>query len=222
MGYPETLNLDYNVDAPPRLPAGAQTEEVVRIRRLARFHSRNLIASAGTWEVPRSIDWELLFPAGDAPHGTPKIGEPASTVYSAQYRHLLNIRSGAFLDDDDEDGEYTRYKSLVDKEWHKFGELGFRDVEPGKLQFDLSEGERNRATSKRDTLDWVRDCSIDSLKSSSTVIYHADNELWYRALLLIPAFPEGTRFRLQILSFIKASTSKSRHGQRPSRTSIVD
>lgn len=47
IGYPDFLGLDYNINASPKVPPTARVEEVTRVRRLTRFHSRNLIASAG-------------------------------------------------------------------------------------------------------------------------------------------------------------------------------
>lgn len=46
-GYPRVLNISYSPSALPKVPKGARVEEVTRVRRLARFHSRNLIQSAG-------------------------------------------------------------------------------------------------------------------------------------------------------------------------------
>ena len=33
---------------------------------------------------------------------------------------------------------------------------GFSDIDSGKLEFDLTEGERNKIRAKHETLDWVR------------------------------------------------------------------
>ena len=46
LNYPSILNISY-AGGPPKVPKGAKVEEVTRVRRLTRFHSRNLIASAG-------------------------------------------------------------------------------------------------------------------------------------------------------------------------------
>jgi len=45
VGYPDILNVSYS-GAPPKVPAGARVEEVTRIKRATRFHSRNLIKDA--------------------------------------------------------------------------------------------------------------------------------------------------------------------------------
>ncbi|KAK4700314.1 hypothetical protein P7C70_g5934, partial [Phenoliferia sp. Uapishka_3] len=75
-------------------------------------------------------------------------------IFTPHYRHLLNIRSHSFLDDDDDDGELQRYKTVVGKNWGKFAELGFSDVETGKLEFDLTESERTNIRAQRESLDW--------------------------------------------------------------------
>ncbi|SCZ91004.1 BZ3500_MvSof-1268-A1-R1_Chr1-3g02467 [Microbotryum saponariae] len=157
IGYPQTLNINYsNGRAVSRLATGARVEEVVRIRRLTRFHSRNLIASAGTWSVPNSSDWALFFPRGyrNKSLAAPSSANPPATQYTPHFRHLLNIRGNNLFDDEDDDGELQRYKSTVEKDWSKFGELGFKDVEAGKLEFDLTESERTAPIQKRDTMDW--------------------------------------------------------------------
>ncbi|GAA6047802.1 hypothetical protein JCM3770_004650 [Rhodotorula araucariae] len=158
-GYPDTLNISYS-GGPCKVPKGARLEEVTRVRRLTRFHSRNLIQQGGTWDVPHSNDWKLFF----APFGLSSLSSSTSStasgtaapdgpVYTASYRHLLNIRSSHGLIDDDE-GELQRYKTAVEKEWAKFGEIGFTDVDSAKLEFDLTEGEREAYKRKRDTMDW--------------------------------------------------------------------
>lgn len=40
------------------------------------------------------------------------------------------------MDDDDDEGELQRFKSVTEKSWSKFGELGFKDVESSKLEFE--------------------------------------------------------------------------------------
>lgn len=62
-GYPGILNISYSPSAAPKVPKGGRVEEVTRVRRLTRFHSRNLIQTAGTWSVPHSPDWNLFFPS---------------------------------------------------------------------------------------------------------------------------------------------------------------
>lgn len=137
------------------MPKGARVEEVTRVRRTTRFHSRNLIASAGSWQVPHSPDWALFFPLSHS-QALAVSGAPPASIYSPSFKHLLNIRSNSFVDEEDDDGDMQRYKSVVEKSWSKFGELGFKDVESSKLEFDLSEGERNAPKIKRETMDWVR------------------------------------------------------------------
>ncbi|GAA5894318.1 hypothetical protein JCM5296_005136 [Sporobolomyces johnsonii] len=145
--YPSTLNISYS-NAAPKVPKGGRVEEVTRVRRLTRFHSRNLIASAGTWDVPHSADWQLLFGARSASASS------STPLYTPHYRHLLNIRSMHGLEDLDDEGEMQRYKTVVEKEWSKFGEIGFQDVDSKKLEFDLTEGERNPVKQKHETMDW--------------------------------------------------------------------
>ena len=138
------------------MPDGARTEEVTRVRRLTRFHSRNLIASAGTWEVPHSASWQLFFNSSPSLSASTSSTSAPTPVYSSAYRHLLNIRSNSGLDDDyEEENETGRYKTRIDKEWSKFGELGFSDVDEKKLEFDLTEGERAVQPVPQNSMDWV-------------------------------------------------------------------
>ncbi|GAA5896383.1 uncharacterized protein JCM6883_006886 [Sporobolomyces salmoneus] len=157
LNYPSVLNISYSGE-PAKIPTGAKVEEVTRVRRLTRFHSRNLIASAGTWDVPHSASWQLFFntnnPAASLASSTSSTSSPLP-VYSSAYRHLLNIRSNSGLDDDLEDEfDQGRYKTRVDKEWSKFGELGFSDVDEKKLEFDLTESERTIPTAPKQPIDW--------------------------------------------------------------------
>ncbi|GAA5950992.1 hypothetical protein JCM3765_004649 [Sporobolomyces pararoseus] len=156
LNYPSILNISY-AGGPPKVPKGAKVEEVTRVRRLTRFHSRNLIATAGTWEVPHSASWQLFFnnnPNTSLASSTSSTSSPLP-VYSSAYRHLLNIRSNSGLDDELEDEiEQGRYKTRVDKEWSKFGELGFSDVDEKKLEFDLTESERAVPTVPKQAMDW--------------------------------------------------------------------
>lgn len=94
--------------------------------------------------MPNSQDWQLLYA------DTASTSQP---VYTSSYRHLLNIRAAHGLEDD-EDDELQRYGSMVQKDWARFGESGFQDVDSKKLEFDLTEGDREKARRKRDTLDW--------------------------------------------------------------------
>lgn len=48
-----------------------------------------------------------------------------------------------------------RFKTVVERDWGRFGESGFKEIEEGKLEFDLSEGERVDIRAKHETLDWV-------------------------------------------------------------------
>lgn len=41
------------------------------------------------------------------------------------------------------------------QEWGKFGDFGFKEVDAGKLEFDLTEGERSAVRAKHETMDWV-------------------------------------------------------------------
>lgn len=146
-GYPELLGLAEDAGTSVREPPGARFEEATRIRRCTRFHSRNLIRQAGTWKLPHSRNWQLLF-APTAPIS------PDEPIYTPSYRHLLNIRAAHGLDEE-EDDDLQRYRSTVQKEWAKFGEIGFQDVDSAKLEFDLTESEREASRRKRDTLDWT-------------------------------------------------------------------
>ncbi|GAA5846946.1 hypothetical protein JCM3766R1_004024 [Sporobolomyces carnicolor] len=156
LNYPSILNISYTGE-PPKVPTGAKVEEVTRVRRLTRFHSRNLIASAGTWDVPHSAAWHLFFndnPMASLASSTSSNSSP-HPVYSSAYRHLLNIRTNPGLDDDlEDDFDQGRYKTRVDKEWSKFGELGFSDVDEKKLEFDLTESERAVPTTPKKPIDW--------------------------------------------------------------------
>lgn len=107
--YPAHLNVGYGAHEAPRVARGARVEEVLRVRRLTRFHSRNLIQSAGTWEVPGGREWGLMFPptAGGGQVGAAGAGQALPT-YTAYYKHLLNIRYNPLLDDEDDLGEMQR------------------------------------------------------------------------------------------------------------------
>lgn len=155
IGYPAILNISYS-SARPKVPNGARVEEVTRVRRLTRFHSRNLIQSAGTWDVAHCPDWSLFFPPSYSSLASSTSSSPPLPIYTPHYKHLLNIRSNSHLDTDEDDGEMQRYKTVVERDWGKFGETGFKDVDQGKLEFDLTEGERSTIRAKRATMDWVR------------------------------------------------------------------
>ncbi|SCV68870.1 BQ2448_991 [Microbotryum intermedium] len=195
IGYPQTLNINYGTGrGASKLATGARVEEVVRVRRLTRFHSRNLIASAGpltsasflpllrTWSVPNSSDWALLFPRGyrNKTVAAPSSTNPPATQYTPYFRHLLNIRGNNLFDDEDDDGELQRYKSTVEKDWSKFGELGFKDVEASKLEFDLTESERHAPIRKRETMDWGTFASSgfggrETFKPNDLIFHHSIN-----------------------------------------------
>ncbi|GAA6014815.1 hypothetical protein JCM11491_002126 [Sporobolomyces phaffii] len=154
LNYPEVLNISYAGES-PRVPQGAKVEEVTRVRRLTRFHSRNLIASAGSWDVPHSASWQLFFNQSPSLSSSTSSNASPNPIYSSAYRHLLNIRSNSGLDDEFEDElEQGRYKTRVDKEWSKFGELGFSDVDEKKLEFDLTESERAVPDVPQQSVDW--------------------------------------------------------------------
>ncbi|GAA5992010.1 hypothetical protein JCM10908_000695 [Rhodotorula pacifica] len=167
-GYPESLGLEANADTSLRESKGARLEAATGVRRCTRFHSRNLIRQAGTWNLPHSRDWQLLL----APTAPVSPDEP---VYTPSYRHLLNIRAAHGLEDE-EDDDLQRYRSTVQKEWAKFGEIGFQDVDSKKLEFDLTEGEREAARRKRDTLDWstfeTAGFAGREMFSSSDLVFH--------------------------------------------------
>ncbi|GAA5932504.1 hypothetical protein JCM3775_005938 [Rhodotorula graminis] len=160
-GYPDMLNVSYS-GAPPKVPAGARIEEVTRVKRVTRFHTVNLIKQGASWDVPHSNDWQLFFSPGaslsasTSSTASTSASSPDRPVYTPSYRHLLNIRSSAAhgLVDDDDEGELQRHKTAVEKDWAKFGEIGFSDVDEKKLEFDLTEGEREAFKRKRDTMDW--------------------------------------------------------------------
>ncbi|KAK4058059.1 hypothetical protein OIO90_000798 [Microbotryomycetes sp. JL221] len=158
VGYPQSLNITYERFETPKPPKTARMVPVTRFRRLTRFHSRNLIASAGTWDVPQSSLWPLFFPQGQARKQV-QPGELPQTVYTSYYRHLLNIRSSSMVDEDDlnlDDNQLGRFRTRAEQEWTKFGEIGFKDVDNSKLEFDLGESQRKQvgSSTKRDTIDW--------------------------------------------------------------------
>ncbi|KAL8286258.1 hypothetical protein RQP46_004746 [Phenoliferia psychrophenolica] len=160
VGYPAILNISYSASAAPKVPKGGRVEEVTRVRRFARFHSRNLIQTAGTWTVPHCPDWSLFFPLPSAsvtslvPSNSAAPPPVPTPLFTPHYRHLLNIRSTSRADNNDDEGELQRYKTVVDKKWGSFGDFGFSDIDSGKLEFDLTEGERNKIRAKHETLDW--------------------------------------------------------------------
>lgn len=156
LDYPGSLNISYAPGALPRVPKNARVEEVMRVRRLTRFHSRNLIASAGTWEVPLSEDWSSFFaPRAALSSSTASISH-ALPLYTPGYRHLLNIRPHSFNDEDydQDEGELQRHRTLVERDWSRFGQRGFQEIEARTLEFDLTEGERNKIKARPVTMTW--------------------------------------------------------------------
>lgn len=157
----------YIADYPANVPIlvkpikTARLEQVGRIRRHARFYSKNLVASAASWEVEKSRVWDRLFPVPSAirsPPTSPKAGagprvkivDPRSRpVFSNAYKHLLNIRPGFAEPEDDQDIEMQRFRSLVEKEWSGFISKGFEPPDETKLQFDLTETERTQRKLKQ-------------------------------------------------------------------------
>ena len=118
-----------------------------------------------TWEIPRSLDWSLFFPSATAsPRNSNSLTTSTSNlslssplpVYTAYYRHLLNIRSHSFDTEEEDEGDFTRYSSVVEKEWGRFGELGFKEVDGKSLEFDLTEGERKAVKIRPMTLEWKK------------------------------------------------------------------
>ncbi|GAA5857139.1 hypothetical protein JCM8547_007981 [Rhodosporidiobolus lusitaniae] len=207
-GYPSQLNVSYT-GAAPKIPKGARVEEVTRVKRLSRFHSRNLIQSAGTWEVPHSASWQLFFDPSSS---------SSTPVYTASYRHLLNIRANHGLEDGapacEDEGELQRYRSRVEKEWGTFGQTGFGALDSSKLEFDLTESERAPPLVKRETMDWstfeTSGFSGRDIFQPSDLVFHSNltarvntwpasqkalSDKLRAAEQLLPAFPHDTTAR---------------------------
>ncbi|KAK9899637.1 hypothetical protein P389DRAFT_207285 [Cystobasidium minutum MCA 4210] len=140
-------NLPTNLNKPPQ---GADLQVIVRIRRNVRWYSKNLIASAGTWEVPRSKAWASIAPLPQSK--VDDDNKPSPFAYSSKYKHLLNIQSIA---DDEDEEDMQKYSSMVEKEWKSFMQSGFAPPDAAKLRFDLTESERANRRRKHETIDWT-------------------------------------------------------------------
>ena len=144
--YPADLQTNYNRPSPR-----ATIVPVSRVRRLARFHSKDLIASAGTWEVAHSSFWPSLFPLPSVSSESalaPAIGP----TYTSRYRGLLHI-----TDDEADEAEpemIQRFRNMHEKEWTVFKDLGFSPANNDRLKFDLRESERTGRRAKHSTMDW--------------------------------------------------------------------
>ncbi|PLW23908.1 hypothetical protein PCASD_13481 [Puccinia coronata f. sp. avenae] len=145
----------------------ARLERVVRFQRLTSSYSKNLIASAGTWNVARSKTWDRLKPYPEigaaqylnhskSGHST----DPSKLLFSPSYKHLLNIKGQ--MNDENEDIDQLganfegpqRFKTLVEKEWSGFLNRGFQEPDAKKLQFNLDESSNAKLKAKRETMDW--------------------------------------------------------------------
>lgn len=146
------------------------------------------------WDVPHSASWQLFFNNNQTPNpalssSTSSTSSSPLPVYSSAYRHLLNIRSNSGLDDElEDDFDQGRYKTRVDKEWSRFGELGFSDVDEKKLEFDLTESERAVPTAPAQPMSWVR-------LSSSSLIPQSRAELTMPPLRLEIGYFRNEWFR---------------------------
>lgn len=148
----------------------ARLECVMRFRRHARFYNKNLIQNAAKWDVNESTTWERLLP--HAHHSEPPSASLASLSLSVgsnptglptmtnSFKHLLNIGFDLDLESDENElgqldlESQQRFKSLVEKEWSGFMNKGFQEPDAKKLEFDLTESERQKRRQKHDTLDW--------------------------------------------------------------------
>jgi hypothetical protein len=145
----------------------ARLERVVRFQRLTSFYNKNLISSAGTWNVARSKTWDRLKPypeIGAAQYlNHSKAGfstDPSKLLFSPAYKHLLNIKGQMSFDNEEDDYPGAnfegpqRFKSLVEKEWSGFINRGFQEPDAKKLQFNLDESSNAKLKMKRETMDW--------------------------------------------------------------------
>jgi hypothetical protein len=142
--YPNNLQANTNVPSPV-----AQVHQAVRITRLVRFQSQDLIQAAPTWEVPQSSNWASIF-ASEALvklHGAPPV------AFSAQYRELLDLNKSA-APTDEEDADHQRYRNPAEKQWHVFQHEGFAETGSDWLKFDLRASERTMRQRRPDTMDW--------------------------------------------------------------------
>lgn len=160
-GYPSIIPCLFKTHPSARL------ERVARFRRLTGLYSKNLVFTAGTWNVPRSKSWDRLKPYPEISAAQylnrSKAGfstDSSKLLYSPSYKHLLNIRSNMNfeVDEDDDLGANfegpQRFKTLVEKEWSGFLTRGFQEPDAKKLQFDLNESSTASLKMKRDTMDW--------------------------------------------------------------------
>lgn len=143
----------------------ARLERVGRIRKHARFYSKNLIASAASWDVERSETWDRLLPAPSSPFAasprspadrTKPVDPRSRPIFTKSYKHLLNIRPGFDEPEEEQDIEMQRYRSMVEKEWSGFMSKGFDSTDQKKLEFDLTESERSRRKLKQYVLARMR------------------------------------------------------------------
>ncbi|OAV98963.1 hypothetical protein PTTG_02473 [Puccinia triticina 1-1 BBBD Race 1] len=144
----------------------ARLERVARFQRLTSFYNKNLIYSAGTWNVARSRTWDRLKPypeIGAAQYlNHSKAGfstDPSKLLLSPSYKHLLNIKGQLNLDNEEDDYGANfegpqRFKTLVEKEWSGFMNRGFQEPDAKKLQFNLDESSNAKMKMKRETMDW--------------------------------------------------------------------
>lgn len=75
----------------------------------------------------------------------PELGPGTSSLSTTSSTHSSTSNSSTLVDDKEfglRDGE-DRFKSLTDLKWGEFEQLGFSDSDHKKLEFDLTEGERN-------------------------------------------------------------------------------
>ncbi|KAA1126462.1 hypothetical protein PGTUg99_017594 [Puccinia graminis f. sp. tritici] len=145
----------------------ARLERVARFQRLTSFYNKNLISSAGTWNVARSKTWDRLKPypeIGAAQYlNHSKAGfstDPSKLLFSPAFKHLLNIKGQMSFDNEEDDYPGAnfegpqRFKSLVEKEWSGFINRGFQEPDAKKLQFNLDESSNAKLKMKRETMDW--------------------------------------------------------------------
>lgn len=179
-GYPATLAP---IDSFERPRLGARSRRVASIRRNVRLYSEDLVRTCAAWArgpegaaARNSKEWGRIAPENrngsrldprysdayrkklDLPPGfhpstsiipaapsSPLSTPPLSTTSSS-----ASTRSSLF----DDPVEEAKFRSLTDMKWGEFSMIGFGDVAPSALQFDLTESARNARTAKRQTLTW--------------------------------------------------------------------
>ncbi|KAL5512303.1 hypothetical protein ACEPAG_3295 [Sanghuangporus baumii] len=179
-GYPATLAP---IDSFERPRLGARTRRVASVRRNVRLYSEDLVRTCAAWAkgpegaaVRNSKEWGRIAPEKrdgsrldprysdtyrkklDLPPGfhpstsivlavpsSPLSTPPLSTTSSS-----ASTRSSLF----DDPVEEAKFRSLTDMKWGEFSMIGFGDVAPSALQFDLTESARNARAAKRQTLTW--------------------------------------------------------------------